>query len=390
MTTTAPEAPLVSPVNGQALRHPLLGGADPAAFPPVAGAEAPEEEQAEAQPAKKLRPITRAVKAQIAVITAAVVALFADGMIASFRAVSTEMAPWFGTLSWTVPVGVDVGIFGFSGLDLLLAYLDLGVWWLKWVPRLLTAGTIALNEAAGGSAPARLAHVLLPSLAIVAVEVGVRVVRKRTGLEHGTRRETIPFARWIFSPWPTFKLCRRMVLWKIYSYDEALELELRRLSGETRARTLYGDDWKTQVPGEVRLLLEMGRIGSRDIPRPGEEPWWCRTEDGPDGPGEADQRTGGPHKEPDRSAFQDGPDGPRKRTSGRALRGRGRTDADQDAPNEPDHVLATVAEIARELTKAGEPINRKTLRAALGARGMTADNRRIGPLIKYAQVQARS
>lgn len=374
-------------VDADARPHPLLTRPVLDARPDQSAA-ALEPQPAEDTAQTTLRPITAAVKFVIGALSAFVLALFADGMVASFRSVRAEMTPWFGSLAWTVPTGIDVGIFVFSGLDLLLAYLELDVWWLRWVPRLLTAGTISLNEAAGGSSSARLAHVLLPSLAIVAVEVAVRVVRKRTGLENGTRRESIPLARWMLSPVATFRLWRRMVLWRINSYQRALDMEFQRLSGETRAREFYGSDWKDAVPGEVLFLLELGKIGAADIPRPGQRPWWSDPEtvaqDQTSGPG-GDRSRDRDQDDADRSGTGPDPNRRRSRTrSGTGRRGTGRG-AGPATPDEPQDVLDAAVEVARELIRNGHSINRGTLRTGLAHRQIMRGNSKIGPLLAYVK-----
>jgi len=391
--TAVLDAPPLAPVPADAdtRPHPLLSRPTGSAAPD--SPDAPSDPQgAAAAPQRRLRPITKWVKFVIGVLSAFVLALFADGMVASFRTVRTEMTPVFGSLAWTVPTGIDVGIFVFSGLDLLLAYLDLDVWWLRWVPRALTTGTILLNEAAGGSTSSRLAHVLLPSLAIVAVEVGVRVVRKRTGLEQGTRRESIPLARWVLSPLDTFRLWRRMCLWGINSYRRALDMEFQRLSGETRAQEYYGREWKSAVPGEVRFLLELGKIGAADIPRPGQRPWWSD----PETVAQDRERD----QDGDRSRDQDqdggtddgtGPDPNRRRSrtrtgtgggTGRRGTGHGAGPAD---PKEPQEVLSAAVEVGKELIQNGQSINRGTLRAGLARRQIIRGNSKIGPLLKYVK-----
>ncbi len=379
----------LAPVDAAARPHPLFSRPAEQAAPEPSLAVG-EAQNTDAQ--QRLRPITGWVKFVIGALSAFVLALFADGMVASFRAVRSEMAPWFGPLAWTVPTGIDVGIFVFSGLDLLLAYLDLDVWWLRWVPRLLTMGTISLNEAAGGSSSARLAHVLLPSLAIVAVEVAVRVVRKRTGLEQGTRRESIPSARWLLSPIATFRLWRRMVLWRINSYQRALDMEFQRLSGETRAREFYGSGWKEAVPAEVLFLLELGKIGAADIPRPGQRPWWADPEAvAQDQDGDQDQDRSRDREQDSAGAGGTGPDPNRTRSrtktgtgAGTGRRGTGRTGGPV-TPREPQEVLDAAVEVARQLIVDGHSINRGTLRTGLAQRQIRRGSNKIGPLLAYVK-----
>ena len=378
----------------------------PVPFAPAAPANQPmdmadvlaQPAEHDAAPARANRKVTKAIKAAISLLGLGALALYLDGVVASYRAVNAEMAPYFGYTSWTVPTGIDLGIGIVAGIDILLAYLDHSVWWLKWVPRALTAATIVMNEQAGGDLAARIAHGVLPSLAIVCVEVAVKVVRQRIGLETDTRRDAIPTARWVYSPIRTFRLNRRMVLWRINSYPVALDRELLRLAGESRAKALYGPAWKRTMPGEVRLLLELGKIGPDDIPGPMVLP----------GPGDQAAPAAGPVPPVpgDRSPFEAGPRGPQDGDGGdrsapeAGPRGRTTgTDGDRRpafrrprpelaVPDEPQDVLDAAVAAARELIRAEQPVNRNTLKAALKTAGHDLGNRRMGPVLAYAKEMA--
>src|SRR4030081_856795 len=99
-------------------------------------------------------------------VMAALIAL--GGMVLSFRAVSAEMVPAFGARwAWLVPIVVDLTVFVFSGVDLVLARLDMGHPLARWTVYGATGGTVWLNYSAGGSAAGRGAHVLMPAIWVV-------------------------------------------------------------------------------------------------------------------------------------------------------------------------------------------------------------------------------
>ena len=375
----------------------------PAPFAPAATANQPmdlttvlpQPADHDDAPPRENRKVTSPIKAAIGLLGLGALALYLDGVVASYRAVNAELAPYFGSASWTVPTGVDLGIAIVAGIDLVLAYLDNSVGWLKWVPRALTAATIVMNEQAGGDLAARIAHGVLPSLAIVCVEVAVRVVRQRIGLETKTRRDTIPKARWIYSPIRTFRLHRRMVLWRINSYPAALDREFLRLAGESRAKALYGPGWKRSMPGEIRLLLELGKIGPDDIPAPavpedrrdqaaeiggpvppvpGDR---VALEAGPRGPQDGDGR--------DRSAPETGPRGRTAGTDAGRRPAFRRSRPELVVPDEPQDVLDAAVAAARELIRAEQPVNRNNLKAALHVAGHDLGNNRMGPVLAYAK-----
>ena len=203
----------------------------------------------------------------VAVIIGIMAALIAlGGMILSFRAVSAEMVPAFGARwAWLVPIVVDLTVFVFSGVDLVLARLDMSHPLARWTVYGATGGTVWLNYAAGGSAAGRVAHVLMPSIWVVFVELMRHVVRRQVNLSTASHREPIPAARWFLSPWPTLKLWRRMVLWRINSYPRALDQEKMRLGAVATAREMYGRFWRFRISPLTRLQINLGEVGAGDL-----------------------------------------------------------------------------------------------------------------------------
>lgn len=202
-------------------------------------------------------------------VMAALIAL--GGMVLSFRAVSQEMIPAFGARwAWLVPVVVDLTVFVFSGVDLVLARLDMSHPLARWTVYAATAGTVYLNYAAGGTPAGRVAHVLMPSIWVVFIELMRHVVRRQVNLVTANHREPIPSARWLLSPWPTLKLWRRMVLWRVNSYPVALDQEKGRLGAIATAREVHGRFWRWRISPLTRLQINLGELDADGIrgPRP--------------------------------------------------------------------------------------------------------------------------
>lgn len=200
-------------------------------------------------------------KAAFAVFGLLALALGAGGFSLSFAPVTREMEPAFGSAAWRVPAIVDLSVFVFSALDVLLARLRMGHPLLRLIPLAGTGATIMLNASIGGGVAATVAHIAMPSTWVAFVEVARHVVRHRARLAAGRRREGIPAARFLAAPLRSALLWRRMVLWEVRTYDEAIRRELRRLDTIAALRDAYGRAWRLKVGKNARLRLGLGLIG---------------------------------------------------------------------------------------------------------------------------------
>lgn len=202
------------------------------------------------------------------VVTAAVTGLLGlVGFVNSFAGVASAAAPSFGWLAWTVPVGIDLGIAVFSALDIVVSRLGTRVRWLRLVPWTLTAATVYLNVAVYlGDWFAVVAHALLPLLWVIAVEVGAHVIRKRADLSKPNRMDGIRRSRWLLAPLPTLALWRRMVLWEIRSYPDALGRERARILAKTDLQDRYGALWRWKATRRERALYRLGELAPADAP----------------------------------------------------------------------------------------------------------------------------
>lgn len=196
----------------------------------------------------------------LAVLAAALFAGLAGlGGWGSFHAVQDVARPWFGDQAWVVPIGIDVGILALVAVSLLMEWLRMPMPILRWTALAFTAATVWLNTAAAGGDPTGIVmHAAMPVLFIIFVEAVRHAVRRRAGIAAGNVREGIPLARWILAPYRTAKLWRRMVLWQITSYPEALRTEQRRLYAENLLCARYGSKWADHAPADVVWMLKNG------------------------------------------------------------------------------------------------------------------------------------
>lgn len=190
-------------------------------------------------------------------VLAAIIAI--AGMVLSFHAVSVRMTPSFGPRwAWLVPLVVDLTVLVFSGVDLVLARRGIPHPLARWTVYGATFGTVWLNYAAGGDLTGRIAHILMPSVWVMFIELMRHVVRHEANLVGVSLRQPIPAARWLLAPWPTLKLWRRMILWQVHSYTRALDHERERLRKTAALRQEHGRLWRWKVTPLVRLELNLG------------------------------------------------------------------------------------------------------------------------------------
>ncbi|MFD9068918.1 DUF2637 domain-containing protein [Streptomyces lasiicapitis] len=196
------------------------------------------------------------------------------GLIASLDAVSSAAARWGFGAPWMLPVGIDVAIPVFTVANLLLIRMDMALAWVRFVPWALTLVTCGLNVAAGHSLWAKVAHGTMPLLWVVFSEIGAHVYAVRIGAATGRRMEKVRFSRWLLAPLSTFALWRRMTLWEITSYSQALRRERERQLARAELRERHGRRWRSKTPRPERVLLRLGELapaGAELPPPPAEE-----------------------------------------------------------------------------------------------------------------------
>jgi hypothetical protein len=207
------------------------------------------------------RTLTANEYAAVATVASMAIVLGLLGFANSFAAVMAAAQPSFGVMAWSVPLGIDLGIAVFAALDIVLGRLNMRLRWLRSIPWTLTGATIYLNVASEHTAFGRVAHAVLPVLWVIAVEVGAHVIRVRSGIEAGTRMDSVRASRWLLAPLRTASLWRRMVLWEVRSYPSALVRERDRLLALTDLQDAYGwIAWRWKAPRRTRALFRLGEL----------------------------------------------------------------------------------------------------------------------------------
>ncbi|MEU5874692.1 DUF2637 domain-containing protein [Glycomyces sp. NPDC047369] len=222
--------------------------------------EDPESAEADSDDPAGPRPLSLGMWVVVSLVIGAVGALAVLGFIISFGTQVEALAPFFGDTAWMIPVGIDVGIVAFAALNLVLARINISMPWLRAVPAVLTAATLYINVNAHDETLARIAHVVLPGLWVIASEVGTHVVKVRAGLAAGTRTESLGIARWLLAPVTTARLWRHMRLWGVRTAEAAREVESTRLEAKAALRFRYGAAWRVTAPIQLRAAYRLRKL----------------------------------------------------------------------------------------------------------------------------------
>ncbi|MFJ2371250.1 DUF2637 domain-containing protein [Streptomyces sp. NPDC087769] len=255
-------------------------------------------------------PLTRPELGLAGVGALAAAGVGALGLISSFDAVSAAATRWGFSEAWMVPVGMDVSIPVFSVANLLLIRMDMALAWVRFVPWILTLVTCGLNISAGHGLWAKVAHGTMPLLWVVFSEIGAHIYASRIGAVTGRRMDKIRASRWLLAFPSTFALWRRMTLWEVTSYADALARERERLLARAELRERHGRRWRSQTPRRERVLLKLGELNpaTEQEPPANADPAPAQKQDGseepkaePKVPAKPSRRSAKPKPKPRRS-----------------------------------------------------------------------------------------
>lgn len=217
-----------------------------------------------------LVPIRGGLLASAVLVAVAATALAVIGFTGSYRSVRDLALEWgWGWFAYAFPIGIDVGIVGLIAADLFLCAIRTPAPILRWFAWTLTVATVVFNAASGwpkqgsagwGDIIEAAAHATMPGLVVVITEALRRAIARRARIVDGRAFEPLGMARWLLAPFQTFAMWRRMRLWGIRSYDEALDLERDRLTLRDELREKYGRHWKRRASAaDLRALRDANR-----------------------------------------------------------------------------------------------------------------------------------
>lgn len=207
--------------------------------------------------------LTRTHRALIAVVIAGAVLIAAVGFAGSYTAVAQlAAAKGFGWFATVFPLGIDIGIVVLLALDLLLTWLRIPFPLLRHTAWGLTTATIAFNAATAWGDPLAVGmHATIPILFVITVEAARHAIGRIANITADRHIDGVPLWRWLLAPLPTFVLWRRMRLWQIRSYPDAVARERERVMQARRLRYRYGWRWRSKAPEDAVMALRMARYG---------------------------------------------------------------------------------------------------------------------------------
>lgn len=216
--------------------------------------------------------LTATTKAVIAIAVLGATAVSVIGLLSSYKTLSTTAATnWGWQWPWALPVGIDLAIPSFTLIGLLLIQFDIPVGWVPIFPRALTIATVYLNWSADRTTPGRLGHAALVMLWVVFSEIAGRVYAHQAALRDETRIERVRRIRWVLAPMSTASLWRRMQLWEITSYRQALAMERNRKLVRAGLRERFGRFWRFRTSRTELVQLRLGELVPADLAAAGSE-----------------------------------------------------------------------------------------------------------------------
>ncbi|MGW6912571.1 DUF2637 domain-containing protein [Kitasatospora sp. NPDC054939] len=207
--------------------------------------------------------LTTPQKLTITAIVAGATAIAGIGFAGSYKAVvQLAIKKNFGSFAHVFPLGVDIGISTLLALDLLLTYFRMPFPLLRYAAWGLTGATIAFNVAAAwGDEISVGMHATMPILFVLIVEAGRHAVGRMAKISSGAFYENPPLVRWIISPWPTYRVWRRMRMWNIRSYTDVIVMEQESKVFQTTLKVRHGRGWRKSATKEERLAIKLARLG---------------------------------------------------------------------------------------------------------------------------------
>jgi hypothetical protein len=197
----------------------------------------------------------------VIIVGAAVIgAIGFTGSYQSVRDLAKEKG--FGDFADVLPIGADAGIVVFLAFDLLLTWLRMPLPLLRHAAWGLTLATVWFNASASWGDPVAVGmHTVMPMLFVLATEGGRHAVAHIAAINNGDHIESVRMERWLLALPSTARLWRRMKIWEIHKYKEALKQEQARVLYRDSLKQKYGRGWRREATPQELRPLTLSRYG---------------------------------------------------------------------------------------------------------------------------------
>ena len=173
---------------------------------------------------------------------------------------------------YLLPLVIDTGVPAYVIIDQMIVALGRR----SVLPRFAAWGFAALTVFLNGAVSTdpsplwRVVHAAMPATWIIGIE-SLRLLWRVLRKGPAGQRKRIPLARWMLARQSTWDLWKRMKLWGVDDYGDALAMEMRRRLAVESLTVLYGGkDWREQVPGDLAWMLTQGVFMDEALKRVGE------------------------------------------------------------------------------------------------------------------------
>lgn len=191
----------------------------------------------------------------------AVALIGAAAFALSFIGVYQAALPYFGPVTWIIPLLGDLSIGVFTAFSITAEVCGLSSPTARWSSRLLIGFTIYANVAHEPGIYGRVLHTAPPAIWVLIVMTFEHLVRRVVGLNSPTRIEGLRKSLWLLRPIGTARIWRRMRVEAIATYREALDQDAARAAIVGRFRVNHGRLWRSKAPLSERIAL---RLQGRD------------------------------------------------------------------------------------------------------------------------------
>lgn len=211
--------------------------------------------------APRWRPSERTSLGLMLYVGYGVVLIGAIALALSFVSIDKAARPYFGAVSWAIPVLMDTTIGVLTFFSLVAELNGLRAPLARYSARALVALTVYANIAPQHALYGKILHGAPPVVWVLVVAVAESLLRRLARLGDDRQIEPVRKSLWLLRPVATWRLWRRMRIEQIPTYADVLDRDAARAAVIGRLRLHHGRMWRSKAPLGERIAL---RLQGRD------------------------------------------------------------------------------------------------------------------------------